>query len=104
MTMLEENINDVLTLITRDKDALLKAIVENDYTDIINFYYFKICDSIYELDIVPYLEKKNKEETEYKIAGYKPRINEVYLKEHGSDHTDDEPDDSDMKIYEFKTK
>lgn len=35
------------------KDALLKAIVENDYESIINFYYFKICDSIYELDIRP---------------------------------------------------
>lgn len=40
------------------KDALLKAIIDKDYTDIINFYYFKICDSIYELDILPYIESK----------------------------------------------
>lgn len=33
------------------KKALLKAIQENDYADIINFYYFKICDSIVTLDI-----------------------------------------------------
>lgn len=42
------------------KDALLKALQTGDYTDIINIYYSKICDSIYELDIKPYLELKAK--------------------------------------------
>ena len=41
------------------KDALFKAMELNDYKDIINFYYYKICDSIYELDIKPYMEKFN---------------------------------------------
>ena len=86
------------------KDALLKAIVDNDYEDIINFYYFKICDSIYELDIVPYITNRNKEEKTYTIAGSKPRINEVYLREHGAESIDDEPDDSDVKIYSIGTK
>ena len=36
------------------KRALFKAIKEKNYRDIIGFYLFKICDSIYELDIVPY--------------------------------------------------
>lgn len=40
------------------KDALIKAIKDKDYTDIINFYYFKICDSIYELDIKQYKDTK----------------------------------------------
>lgn len=43
---------------TAYKDALLKAITENDYESIINFYYFKICDSIYELDIKPGLVRE----------------------------------------------
>ncbi len=33
------------------KKALLKAIKQNDYNDIINFYYFKICESIMTLDL-----------------------------------------------------
>ena len=41
------------------KDALFKAILKKDYTDLDNFYYYKICDSIYELDVRPYLEEKN---------------------------------------------
>jgi len=32
-------------------DAMGKAIAENDYTAINKFYYYKICDSIVELDI-----------------------------------------------------
>ena len=33
------------------KRVLLKAIKENDYSDIIHFYYYKICDAIITLDI-----------------------------------------------------
>lgn len=33
------------------KKALIKAITENDYDDIIQFYYYKICDAIITLDI-----------------------------------------------------
>lgn len=33
--------------------ALEKAICDKDYDDLITFYYFKLCDSIYE---IPYLE------------------------------------------------
>lgn len=37
-------------------DALEKAIVNNNYEDITTFYYYKVCDSIFELDFEPYLE------------------------------------------------
>lgn len=40
------------------KRALFKAIKDKDYKDIIGFYLFKICDSIYELDIVPYKNER----------------------------------------------
>ena len=63
------------------KDALLKAITEGDYKDITNFYCFKICDSIYELDIKPYLNRKN-------------QSNDII--ESPSNMVDD---DSDMKFY-----
>ena len=33
------------------KDALLKAIRDEDYDDIVKFYYYKICDAIVLLDI-----------------------------------------------------
>jgi len=33
------------------KKALVKAMKNNDYNDIIQFYYYKICDSIITLDI-----------------------------------------------------
>ena len=36
------------------KKALFKGIKNKDYKEIIGFYLFKICDSIYELDILPY--------------------------------------------------
>lgn len=42
-------------------DALEKGIVDNDYNDLITFYYYKICDSIYELDFKPRFEEKKKE-------------------------------------------
>lgn len=31
--------------------AMNKALVQNDYSDIVTFYYYKICDSLYQLDI-----------------------------------------------------
>ncbi len=40
------------------KKALFKAIKDKNYKQIIGFYLFKICDSIYELDIVPYKEDR----------------------------------------------
>ena len=87
------------------KDALIKAIEKGDYTDIINFYYFKICDSIYELDILPYINsnKMNKQSTEQakRIISYRKRINEVAEKEKDGV---EEPDDSDMKFYDFHRK
>ena len=44
------------------KDALYKAMKDNNYSEIKGFYLFKLCDSIYELDIEPYLlEQKEKE-------------------------------------------
>jgi len=33
------------------KNALLKAMIDDNYEDIIKFYYYKICDSIVELDV-----------------------------------------------------
>ncbi len=33
------------------KSALIKALITNDYQDIIKFYYYKICDAIILLDI-----------------------------------------------------
>ena len=36
-------------------EALEKAVCQKDYSDLISFYHFKICDSIYELDFEPYL-------------------------------------------------
>ena len=42
------------------KEALIKAIVDEDYKDLDYFYYYKICDSIYELDVKPYIENRQK--------------------------------------------
>ena len=33
------------------KNALIKALKDEDYSDIIKFYYYKICDAIIILDI-----------------------------------------------------
>ena len=41
------------------KRALYVAMKDGNYKDLCGFYYFKICDSIYELDIAPYLSNKN---------------------------------------------
>lgn len=42
------------------KKALFDAILNGDYRAIVGFYLFKICDSIYELDIKPYLTANQK--------------------------------------------
>ncbi len=63
------------------KDALIKGINGN-YDDIVNFYCFKICDSIYELDIRPY-EKKDQNDNEIISSP---------------------TDDSDIKFYNLKRK
>ena len=43
------------------KNALYVAMKEENYSYIIGFYLFKVCDSIYELDVEPYSEKRLKE-------------------------------------------
>ena len=49
-------------------DALEKAVCYKDYEDLIVFYYFKICVSIYKLDFEPYLKyiDSEKEKTNVK--------------------------------------
>ncbi len=51
------------------KDALFKALKDKDYSSIIGFYLFKICDSIYELDVVPYKEKRLDDYSHEKVYG-----------------------------------
>ncbi len=38
-------------------NALEEALGSHDYSHLDSFYYYKICDSIYELDFIPYLHK-----------------------------------------------
>ena len=45
------------------KDALLDAMSKKDYTRLNQFYYYKICDSIYDLDVLPDI-KEQKEKNE----------------------------------------
>ena len=53
--------------------ALEKALVDQDYTAIDGFYYYKICDSIYELDFKPLLDaSRQKEREENKVLSYLP--------------------------------
>lgn len=49
--------------------AMNKAIVKKDFSDIYKFYYYKICDSIYELDVKAREreEELQKEESSLKI-------------------------------------
>lgn len=48
------------------KNALFKAIKENDYSDIINFYYYKICEAIViTLDIDKSIIKIDNQELKY---------------------------------------
>ena len=39
--------------------AMNEGVVNHDYSSIYKFYYYKICDSIYELDIVKRNENPN---------------------------------------------
>lgn len=48
------------------KKALYNAMKYEDYSYIIDFYLFKICDSIYELDVEPYKEKRFQENPKLK--------------------------------------
>lgn len=42
------------------KNCLIKAMRDGEYKDLREFYYYKICDSIYELDVIPFLEEEYK--------------------------------------------
>ena len=48
------------------KKALFKGIIKEDYDDLYFFYMNKLCDSIYELDIEPYIKVKDNEELKNK--------------------------------------
>lgn len=50
------------------KDALIKAMQKRDYTSLNQFYYYKICDSIYDLDISEELRKDEKIYTKRKSS------------------------------------
>lgn len=43
------------------KKLLINALENDDYEGLHYFYYYKVCDSIYELDIKPYLDKEKNE-------------------------------------------
>lgn len=43
------------------KKALFKGIIVGDFDEINFFYMNKLCDSIYELDIKPYIDKKKED-------------------------------------------
>ena len=45
-------------------EALEKALITHDYGDLDGFYYYKLCDSIYELDFKPFLESIGKGDIE----------------------------------------
>lgn len=51
------------------KDCLLEGMENQDYSRLKKFYYYKICDSIYDLDVVPdmkhYIEEKQEEKKRY---------------------------------------
>jgi len=42
------------------KEGLFNAILYENYNDIVGFYYYKICDSIYEFDVEPTLNISKK--------------------------------------------
>lgn len=48
------------------KKALFKGVLEEKYDDLNFFYMNKLCDSIYELDIIPYLKYKEAKEQKNK--------------------------------------
>ena len=45
---------------TEYKEALYQAMKYEEYDRLYGFYYFKICDSIYELDITSYINEQQK--------------------------------------------
>ncbi len=49
------------------KDALMDALTKKDYLALNQFYYYKICDSIYDLDILPELKEQEKGSVKQKI-------------------------------------
>lgn len=52
------------------KKALFKGIIKEEYDDLYFFYMNKLCDSIYELDIEPYIKAKENENSQNK----KPKL------------------------------
>lgn len=49
------------------KDALMNALLKKDYIALNQFYYYKICDSIYDLDILPELKEQAKASGKQKV-------------------------------------
>ncbi len=49
------------------KDALMKAFKNRDYVDLQQFYYYKICDAIYDLDILPDLKGQENAKGDQKV-------------------------------------
>lgn len=49
------------------KDALMDALLRKDYIGLNQFYYYKICDSIYDLDILPELKEQAKPNGNQKV-------------------------------------
>lgn len=50
------------------KDALIKAMSGRKYLDLSQFYYYKICDSIYDLDVLPDIEAAKAAKKNEKLA------------------------------------
>ncbi len=59
------------------KSALLKAMKDKNYAEITGFYLFKICDSIYELDVLPYKQKRLKDYSKEEVYGKVGDINKI---------------------------
>ena len=62
------------------KNSLLKAIKDKDYAEIVGFYLFKICDSIYELDVLPYQQKRLNDYSQEEVYGKVGDINKINKK------------------------
>lgn len=56
------------------KDALIKAMTNKHYVELCQFYYYKICDSIYELDVLPDLKAAKANKKEPKLTLTKPMV------------------------------
>ena len=59
------------------KNLLINALENDDYEGLHHFYYYKICDSIYELDIKPYLDKRKENKTK-KLSLYYNDMRKVF--------------------------